>query len=94
MIFWGLILKEIKLKARAKINLTLDVTGRRENGYHDLRMIMQSISLYDNVFIKKTDKNYIKLKSNIDWLPSDERNIAYKAAMIMKEKFNIKFNKK
>ena len=83
-------MKEIKLKARAKINLTLDVTGRRENGYHDLRMIMQSISLYDNVFIKKTDKNYIKLKSNIDWLPSDERNIAYKAAMIMKEKFNIK----
>ena len=83
-------MKEIRLKARAKINLTLDVLGRRDDGYHDLKMIMQSISLYDSVFIKKTDKNNIKLKSNIDWLPSDERNLAYKACKVMKERFNIK----
>ena len=83
-------MKEIKLKARAKINLTLDVIKRRDDGYHDLKMIMQSLSLYDGVLIKKTEKNSIKLKSNIDWLPSDERNIAFKAAKIMKDKFNIK----
>ena len=49
-------MKEIKLKARAKINLTLDVIKRRDDGYHDLKMIMQSLSLYDGVLIKKLKK--------------------------------------
>lgn len=44
----------ITIKAPAKINLSLDVTGRRENGYHDLRMLMQTIDLYDELTIKKT----------------------------------------
>ena len=47
---------KLKLRALAKINLALDVLGRRENGYHDVRMIMQSIYLYDNVLLEKTKR--------------------------------------
>ena len=83
-------MNEILLKARAKINLTLDVINKRNDGYHNIEMIMQNINLYDKVFVKKIDKDFVKLKSNIDWLPSDERNIAYKAANFMKEKYNLK----
>ncbi len=64
-------MQEIKLKARAKINLTLDVTGKQTNGYHTVRMIMQTLSLYDSIYIKKIDKPVIRFKSNLDWLPTD-----------------------
>lgn len=80
----------INVKARAKINLTLDVTGIRDDGYHDLKMIMQTVELYDKVYIKEIAKSNIKLKSNIDWLPVDDRNLAYKAAEILKNRYNIK----
>lgn len=83
-------LDEIILKARAKINLTLDVTGKREDNYHILEMIMQTISLYDKVYVKKIDKPVLRLKSNLDWLPADERNLAYMAAKLLKEEFQIK----
>ena len=79
----------IKLKSRAKINLTLDVIEKREDGYHNLEMIMQMLSLHDSVYIKKIEKKKIVLKSNLTYLPSDDRNIAYKAARIMTEKFKI-----
>ena len=65
---------EIRLKARAKINLTLDVTGKRPDGYHELRTIMQTLSLYDGVYIKRIAKPRIKVKTNLFWLPVDERN--------------------
>ena len=80
----------INLKARAKINLTLDVLNKRDDGYHNLQMIMQTISLYDGVYIEKINKNFVKLKSNISWLPTDEKNLAYKAAIFLKEKFKLK----
>ena len=51
----------ISVKARAKINLTLDVTGERPDGYHELRMIMQTVELYDKVFVKKIEKPVIKI---------------------------------
>ena len=79
----------MKLKALAKINLGLDVLGVRDNGYHDVRMIMQSIYLYDDVTIDVTDTPGIELKSNLYFLPTDERNIAYKAAKMLIEEFNI-----
>jgi len=79
----------IKLKALAKINLGLDVLGRRENGYHDVRMVMQSIYLYDNVTIEKTEESGIKLISNLYYLPMDEKNIAYKAAKMLMDEFQI-----
>ena len=84
-------MNHLELKALAKINLGLDVTGRRENGYHDVRMIMQSVYLYDNVRLEKTGTDgEIRLKSNLGYLPSDENNIAYKAAKILTEEFDIR----
>lgn len=82
-------MKEIRLKARAKINLTLDVTGKREDGYHELRTIMQTVALYDGVYMKKLEKPEIKVKTNLFWLPTDERNLAWKAAALMRERFGI-----
>lgn len=79
----------LKLKALAKINLGLDVLGRRENGYHDVRMVMQTIYLYDNVTLTKTEEPGIQLKTNLSYLPVDDKNIAYKAAKMLMEEFNI-----
>ena len=70
---------EISLKALAKINLGLDVLGKREDGYHDVRMIMQTIHLYDRVEIKKTRSPHIH-----------EDNLVYRAAKLMKDEFQIK----
>lgn len=81
---------EIKLKARAKINLTLDVTGKRPDGYHELRTIMQTLRLYDGVYIKRIEKQRIKVKTNLFWLPADQRNLAWKAAELMRERFGIR----
>lgn len=79
----------ITLKALAKINLGLDVLGRRENGYHDVRMVMQTIYLYDNVTITKTEETGIQVECNLFYLPVDENNIAYKAAKLLMDEFNI-----
>ena len=78
-----------QLKALAKINLGLDVTGRRENGYHDVRMVMQTIYLYDDVLIKKTEEPGIVVKTNLSFLPINEDNIAYKAAKMLIDEFGI-----
>lgn len=67
-------------KAYAKLNLTLDVLGRREDGYHDLEMVMQSISLFDSVSVRIGCGGGISTISNVRHIPNDERNIAYKAA--------------
>jgi 4-diphosphocytidyl-2-C-methyl-D-erythritol kinase len=79
----------IKLKARAKINITLDVLSDRDDGYHELQMIMQTVNLCDNIFIKKSGIPGIELKSNLVWLPCDERNLIYKAAKLMTDRYNI-----
>ncbi len=80
----------VTLKALAKINLGLDVLGRRENGYHDVRMVMQTIYLYDNVTLTKTEETGIHLKCNLFYLPVDDTNIAYKAAKLLMDEFGIK----
>lgn len=88
----------IKLKSFAKINLTLDVLGLLENGYHEVSMIMQQILLCDDVSVKWTeiadDRNdasdnhvSISLTTNRKYLPTDERNLAYKAADLMIRKY-------
>lgn len=82
-------MNQIELKALAKINLGLDVLGKRENGYHDVRMIMQSIYLYDEVKIEKKDTPEIEVVSNLNFLPTGEDNIAYKAARLLREEFKI-----
>lgn len=81
--------RSLELKALAKINLGLDVLGRRENGYHDVRMVMQTIYLYDNVTLNKTEEPGIQLKTNLPYLPVDDKNIAYKAAKMLMEEFEI-----
>ncbi len=71
---------KITLKAYAKINLMLDILSRLENGYHDLFMIMQSVSLHDVVTVEKTYSKDIKITCDVPSIPTDEKNIAYKAA--------------
>lgn len=80
--------KGIKIYARAKINLSLDVVGKRSDGYHELRMIMQQVDLYDEVDIRKT-KSGILLKTDCDFVPNDERNIAYQAAQLMMKRYRM-----
>ena len=80
----------IKLKAYAKINLSLDVTGRRDNGYHDVRMIMQTVDLFDEITINREDKgcgdDRIVLESESGEVAPDKNNLIYKAAaLIMNE---------
>ena len=82
-------MKQIELKALAKINLGLDVLGRRENGDHDVRMVMQSIYLYDEVKLEKTAEPGITTVSNLRFLPTGDGNIAYKAARLLQEEFQI-----
>ena len=71
---------EMKLKARAKVNLGLDVIRRREDGYHEVKMIMQTIQLYDRIFIKKIQEPEIQVKTNLYYLPENENNLVYKVA--------------
>lgn len=75
------------LQAPAKINLILDVVGKRENGYHDVRMIMETVSLYDTITV--CPQKSIELKCNLPYVPTDERNIAFKAAKAFFEKSGI-----
>lgn len=70
----------MKIEAYAKINLTLDIVGKRPDGYHDLIMIMQSVGLHDDVSVKLNDSGKITVKSSSALLADDESNIAYKAA--------------
>ena len=69
----------MKIRAYAKINLTLDITSKRDDGYHDVKMIMQEISLYDTIDIERSDD--IEIECNIPYIPCDERNLAYKAVL-------------
>lgn len=80
----------IKLKALGKINLGLDVLGRRPNGYHDVRMVMQTVYLYDQILLEKTDKEGISLETNLFYLPVNENNLAYRAAKMLIDEFAIK----
>lgn len=79
----------IELKALGKINLGLDVLGRRENGYHDVRMVMQTVYLYDQITIKKRRKSGIGIETNLYYLPVNENNLAYRAAKLLMDEFRI-----
>lgn len=77
----------IHLKALAKINLGLDVIGVREDGYHLVRMVMQTIDLYDWVTVRKAAHKGITLATNLNFLPADHHNIAYQAAELLKKDY-------
>lgn len=72
-------MNQIDITSNAKINLSLDVLRKRDDGYHELKMIMQTVSLYDIINLRKADSG-ISLKTNLKYLPTDNRNIAYAAA--------------
>ena len=78
----------MKIRAYAKVNISLDVVGKREDGYHLLRMIMQNIDLYDEIIVEKQSRD-ITIECNKNYVPTDSRNLAYKAAVAFKERYNI-----
>lgn len=75
-----------RARSYAKINLTLDVLGRRKDGYHEVRMLMQSTALCDNITVRRTHGG-IRVASNVGFLPTDGRNIAYKAAQLFLQRY-------
>ena len=80
---------DITIKAHAKINLALDVVGKREDGYHNLRTIMQTVCLHDLLILKRHKRHPLKLVCNTARLPIDERNLVYQAALYLKNTYNI-----
>lgn len=80
-------MKEVRMKAMAKINLGLDVVRRREDGYHEVRMIMQTIRMYDQIRIRAISDQGIKVRTNLSYLPCNEDNLVYKAAKLLMDEF-------
>lgn len=81
-------MKRLKEFSYGKLNLMLNISGFREDGYHTLETIMQTVSIHDIIDIKLTAKGEISLNCNLPYVPSDERNIAWKAAKIFCELSN------
>lgn len=82
-------MREIKLKARAKINLGLDVVRKREDGYHEVRMIMQMINLYDKITLRQRTEPGITVSTNLSYLPVNEDNLVYRAAKMLMDEFQV-----
>lgn len=80
---------QYRIKARAKINLGLDVVKRLPNGYHQVRMVMQMIDLWDELTLEKTDSGIV-LTTDCDELPADGNNLIWKAAKLMQETYYFK----
>lgn len=83
-------MNSITVKAYAKINLGLDVLRKRPDGYHDVSMIMQTLNLHDTINIKKTKFCSITIRSNLYYLPTDKRNLVYKAVELFCENHPIR----
>ena len=79
----------IRLKARAKINLGLDVLGKREDGYHEVRMVMETIGIYDRLILTKIPEEEIRITSNLAFLPVNENNLIYKAIKLLKDEYHF-----
>ena len=82
--------RELILKAHGKINLGLDVIRRLENGYHEVRMIMQSVELADIVTMRRLSEDKITVAADRAGLPCDESNLAWRAAALMKERYSLR----
>ena len=87
---FGVSMNDISVKALAKINLGLDVLRRREDGYHEVSMVMQTIHLYDRLDIMKNQSGAITMETNLAFLPTNENNLVYKAAKLLCDEFGIK----
>jgi 4-diphosphocytidyl-2-C-methyl-D-erythritol kinase len=82
-------MEKITIKTYGKVNLYLEVIRKREDGYHELQMVMQSIGLYDKVSVKEKEKDEIILDTNSPYIPKDEGNLAFQAAKLIKEEYRI-----
>ena len=79
----------MRLRALAKINLGLDVLRKREDGYHEVRMVMQTIRMYDQLDITRNIQPGIHIKTNLPYLPVNENNLVFKAAKLLMDEFQI-----
>ena len=79
----------VTVEANAKINLTLDILGKRPDGFHEVAMVMQSIGLHDTLTMEKTDGE-IDLSINVPWLKADEKNLAWRAAELVRQEYGLK----
>lgn len=80
---------ELELSAHGKINLSLDVLRRRPDGYHEVKMIMHTVGLYDSIFIKREKERGIRMECNLPFLPTNEENLMVKAAKNLMDEFSI-----
>lgn len=80
----------LQLKAYAKINLGLDVVRKREDGYHEVRMIMQTVKLFDKLTFRLIDEDEIRIRTNLSFLAVDENNLVYKAIKLLKDTYGVK----
>ena len=83
-------MKSLNIRAWAKLNLTLDVIGKRPDGYHELSSVMQAITLYDDLTIEISNNPGITITTNVPSLPVDENNLIYKAAKLLTDEYGIK----
>ena len=83
-------MEQLYLKAMGKINLGLDVVRKREDGYHEVRMIMQTVGVYDRISLKRSYTPGIHVTTNLYFLPVNENNLVYKAAQMLMEEFQVK----
>ncbi|HIT67608.1 MAG TPA: 4-(cytidine 5'-diphospho)-2-C-methyl-D-erythritol kinase [Candidatus Merdisoma merdipullorum] len=81
---------KMQLKALAKINLGLDVLRRREDGYHEVRMIMQTVRIFDRIQIVRQEREGIRVRTNLYYLPANENNLVYKAAKLLFDEFGLR----
>lgn len=79
----------MELTANAKINLGLDVLRKRPDGYHDVRMVMQMTGMYDQISLSPSKKPGIRLSVNLPYIPANENNLAYRAAKLLMDEFEI-----
>ena len=82
-------IKHLSLKAYGKINLGLDVLRRREDGYHDVRMIMQTVGIFDRVDLIWKEEPGIQVETNLYYLPTNENNLVYKAVKLLMDEFQV-----
>lgn len=80
---------KMRLRALAKINLGLDVVRKREDGYHEVRMIMQTINMYDQLEIDIKEEPGISITTNLTFIPTNENNLVYKAAQLLMDEFKV-----
>ncbi|WP_303813721.1 4-(cytidine 5'-diphospho)-2-C-methyl-D-erythritol kinase [Selenomonas ruminantium] len=78
----------VTVEANAKINLTLDILGKRPDGFHEVAMVMQTIGLHDTLVMEKTERD-IELSINVPWLKADEKNLAWRAAELIRQEYGL-----